>query len=128
MKRLKGPWLVVAAILASVAGGAPLIAQGPPPGGGGGNALVYKLGTFERQGRTFVGIVLRDSVVIDYAVANEDVGQASVVDVSDGKTLYTITVGGEPEGVNLRPDGKVVYVTSEEDGEVFVIDAVTPKL
>ena len=75
MKRLKGPWLVVAAILASVAGGAPLIAQGPPPGGGGGNALVYKLGTFERQGRTFVGIVLRDSVVIDYAVANEDVAR-----------------------------------------------------
>ncbi len=61
-------------------------------------------------------------------VANEDVGQASVVDASDGKALYTIDVGGEPEGVNLRPDGKVVYVTSEEDGEVFVIDAVAPKL
>ena len=28
----------------------------------------------------------------------------------------------------MRPDGKVVYVTSEEDSEVFVIDAVQPKL
>jgi 2-keto-4-pentenoate hydratase/2-oxohepta-3-ene-1,7-dioic acid hydratase in catechol pathway len=30
----------------------------------------FKLGTFERQGRTFVGIVLRDTVVIDLAAAN----------------------------------------------------------
>ena len=61
-------------------------------------------------------------------VANEDVGQASVVNAADGKTLHTIKVGGEPEGVTLRPDGRVVYVTSEEDGEVFVIDAVKPRL
>ena len=30
----------------------------------------FKLGTFERQGRPFVGIVLRESVVIDLAAAN----------------------------------------------------------
>jgi 2-keto-4-pentenoate hydratase/2-oxohepta-3-ene-1,7-dioic acid hydratase in catechol pathway len=30
----------------------------------------FKLGTFERQGQPFVGIVLRESVVIDFAAAN----------------------------------------------------------
>ena len=61
-------------------------------------------------------------------VANEDAGQASVIDVSDGRVIATVTVGGEPEGVDLRPDGKVVYVTSEEDNQVAVIDAATSKL
>lgn len=30
----------------------------------------FKVGTFQREGRTFVGIVLRDSVVIDFAAAS----------------------------------------------------------
>ena len=30
----------------------------------------YKLGTFERQGRPFVGIVLREAVVIDFGAAH----------------------------------------------------------
>ena len=30
----------------------------------------FKVGTFERQGRTFVGVVLRDAVVIDFAAAS----------------------------------------------------------
>jgi 2-keto-4-pentenoate hydratase/2-oxohepta-3-ene-1,7-dioic acid hydratase in catechol pathway len=34
----------------------------------------FKLGTFERQGKTFVGIVLRDSVVVDFAAANAAIG------------------------------------------------------
>jgi hypothetical protein len=29
----------------------------------------YKLGTFERQGKAFVGIVLRDTQVIDFGAA-----------------------------------------------------------
>ena len=33
----------------------------------------FKLGTFERQGRTFVGIVLREAVVIDFAAAHSAV-------------------------------------------------------
>ena len=37
-----------------------LVAQEPP----------FKLGTFEQNGRTFVGIVLKDSVVIDFAQAS----------------------------------------------------------
>jgi YVTN family beta-propeller protein len=61
-------------------------------------------------------------------IANEDVGEASVINVADGKVLGTFRVGGEPEGVDLRPDGQVVYVTSEEDSQVAVIDAVGLKL
>ncbi len=33
-------------------------------------ATAFKLGTFERQGRQFVGIVLRDSVVVDFPAAH----------------------------------------------------------
>ena len=51
-----------------------------------------------------------------------------MINVEDGKVLATFKVGGEPEGVELRPDGQVVYVTSEEDGQVAVIDAVNQKL
>jgi 2-keto-4-pentenoate hydratase/2-oxohepta-3-ene-1,7-dioic acid hydratase in catechol pathway len=35
--------------------------------------VAFKLGTFERDGRTFVGVVLRDSLVVDVARANEAV-------------------------------------------------------
>ena len=31
-------------------------------------------------------------------------------------------VGEEPEGVSVHPDGNHVYVTSEEDGAVYVVD------
>jgi YVTN family beta-propeller protein len=58
---------------------------------------------------------------------NEDTGQASALDPSDGKVLGTVKVGDEPEGVNMRPDGAVVYVTSEEDNKVTVIDTKTLK-
>ena len=51
------PGLAVACVLA----GALTYAQAPPP---------FKLGTFERNGRPFVGIVLRESVVIDFAAAH----------------------------------------------------------
>src|SRR5258706_328506 len=61
-------------------------------------------------------------------VANEDVGQASVVNAENGDVVATVKVGGEPEGVNVSPDGKMVYVTSEEDSAVFVIDAIKPRL
>ena len=36
----------------------------------GGAAVSYKLGTFERAGRQFVGFVLRDTQVVDIAQAN----------------------------------------------------------
>ena len=52
---------VLGATAAAFAACALATAQTPTP---------FKLGTFERQGRTFVGIVLRDTVVIDLAAAN----------------------------------------------------------
>lgn len=39
-------------------------------------------------------------------VANEDVGQLSVIEARDGAPIATIPVGEEPEGVELRPDGR----------------------
>ena len=59
MKRLIAITLAIACI-----GGVLTLAQAPTP---------YKLGTFETQGRTFVGLVLRDSVVVDLAAADKAV-------------------------------------------------------
>ena len=42
-------------------------------------ATPFKLGTFERQGRPFVGVVLRDTVVIDLAAAHAAVQPASTL-------------------------------------------------
>ena len=36
----------------------------------GGPAVPFKLGTFEQNGRAFVGLVLRDTQVVDIAAAN----------------------------------------------------------
>lgn len=49
----------------------------------------FKLGTFERQGRPFVGIVLRDSVVIDLAAAHAAIANpaSSVAAPADMKDL-----------------------------------------
>jgi 2-keto-4-pentenoate hydratase/2-oxohepta-3-ene-1,7-dioic acid hydratase in catechol pathway len=54
--------LIFAALAAGLAAGALVSAQAPTP---------YKLGTFELQGRTFVGIVVRDSLVLDFAAADK---------------------------------------------------------
>ena len=51
-----------AVLVSSLVAGALLQAQAQTP---------FKLGTFERGGRTFVGIVLRESVVIDFAAAHK---------------------------------------------------------
>ena len=53
----------------------------------------FKLGTFERQGRPFVGIVLRESVVIDLAAANTAVTNpaSNVAAPTDMKDLIDAT-------------------------------------
>jgi YVTN family beta-propeller protein len=61
-------------------------------------------------------------------IANEDTGEASVLEVSTAKTVATFEVGGEPEGVTASPDGRFVYVTSEEDNRVSVIETATNRL
>ena len=50
-------------LLAALATAAAAVAQPAAPG-------PFKLGTFERQGRTFVGIVVADTRVIDFAAAH----------------------------------------------------------
>jgi YVTN family beta-propeller protein len=39
--------------------------------------------------------------------------------------LATLTVGGEPSGVAVTPDGRTAYVANADDGTVSVIDAST---
>lgn len=61
-------------------------------------------------------------------VSNEDTAQASIVALRSGQVELSLPVGGEPEGVTARPDGGVVYVTSEADGELAVIDVALRRL
>ena len=58
------PVVVAGALLV----GAPLAAQDPQP---------FKLGTFERAGQSFVGVVLRDALVIDFAAAHAALSSAA---------------------------------------------------
>jgi 2-keto-4-pentenoate hydratase/2-oxohepta-3-ene-1,7-dioic acid hydratase in catechol pathway len=58
------------------------------------NGEPYKLGTFSIDGRTTVGVVLRDSIVVDLAAANRDyesknASAAKVTAPSDMKDLIT---------------------------------------
>jgi YVTN family beta-propeller protein len=55
-------------------------------------------------------------------VSNEETAEMSVLDLEAGKILRRVKVGNEPEGVTVRPDGKVVYVTCEEDNQVVAVD------
>jgi 2-keto-4-pentenoate hydratase/2-oxohepta-3-ene-1,7-dioic acid hydratase in catechol pathway len=66
----------------AICGGAALaVAQGA--------ATPFKLGTFERQGKPLVGIVLRESIVLDFAAANAAPGMpaSKVAAPSDMKDL-----------------------------------------
>jgi YVTN family beta-propeller protein len=56
-------------------------------------------------------------------VASEDSGHAVVLDVASGRTVASIEVGGDPEGVGITSKGgRRAYITSEDDNEVSVID------
>jgi YVTN family beta-propeller protein len=63
-----------------------------------------------------------DRVAGGLVVSNEETGEASFVDLAAGRVTRRIAVGDEPEGVTARPDGKVVYVTSEAENRVTAID------
>ena len=58
---------VVLSVLIALAGPAPIVAQSGP---GAMPAEPFKVGTFEIHGVPHIGIVLRDSVVVDLEVAN----------------------------------------------------------
>ena len=60
---------IVGLLVACGVAGSLVGAQAPTP---------YKLGTFERDGRTFVGVVLRESLVIDFATAHAAIPASSL--------------------------------------------------
>jgi 2-keto-4-pentenoate hydratase/2-oxohepta-3-ene-1,7-dioic acid hydratase in catechol pathway len=66
-------------LILSVAAAVPARAQNQP----------FKLGTFERNGRPFVGIVLRDTLVIDFAAAHAAIrtGNTTISAPTDMKDL-----------------------------------------
>ena len=61
-------------------------------------------------------------------VSNEDSGQLSALDVTEGSLRVTVPVGTEPEGVAVSPDNRIVYVTCETSNAVYVVDAHTMKV
>ena len=52
----------------------------------------------------------------------------TVVDIEAARIVRSVKVGAQPEGVTVSPDGRAIYVTSEENNEVDVIDAATFRL
>ena len=60
--------------------------------------------------------------------ANEDAGNASIIDPISGKVLASLVVGPEPEAVTVSPDGRWVYVTGETSNTISVIDMRTEKV
>jgi YVTN family beta-propeller protein len=53
-------------------------------------------------------------------VASEDTGQLIAIG-TNGRTVASLTVGDEPEGVAISPDGAVVLATSEADHSVAIV-------
>src|SRR5438445_6851152 len=78
----------------------------------------FKLGTFQIQNRTFVGIVLRDSVVVDFAAASRAIAPASKVMLpADMKDLIARYESGlrdrivqVVQSMNARTGGRPGYV------------------
>src|SRR5256712_223034 len=78
----------------------------------------FKLGTFEIRARTFVGIVLRDSVVVDFAAASRAITPASKVALpADMKDLIARYDSGlrdriiqVVQNVNARTGARPAYV------------------
>jgi len=68
MRRVRNALFVLLAAM-SVSGGVSIQAQG---GGAGAVAEPFKLGTFRTTGQPFVGIVLRDSLIVDAGAANAE--------------------------------------------------------
>lgn len=56
-------------------------------------------------------------------VVNEASGNISVIDTAVNKVADTITVEGNPKGIALSPDGKILYVTLGDQNSVAVVDA-----
>src|SRR6185295_337599 len=76
------------------------------------NGEPYKLGTFSIDGRTSVGVVLRDSIVVDLAAANRDyetknASAAKVPAPADMKDLIARYDGGVSQRIKQIVAGLV---------------------
>ena len=80
-----------------------LSAQAPAP---------FKLGTFQLQNRTFIGIVVRDTQVIDFAAADSVIGRGRVAAPADMKQL----IERYDAGVRDRIYAVLKAVTSSQGG------------
>ena len=61
-------------------------------------------------------------------MSNSETNEVFVIDVGAGSVKKKIAVGAEPQGVAVRPDGKVVYVATHGADEVSAIDPKTVTL
>src|SRR5205807_8432954 len=61
-------------------------------------------------------------------VSNEEIAHASAIDIASGKTLFSTSVGVEPEGLGITRDGTKLYGTAEANNTVSVLDAKTGRL
>jgi len=95
------------AVAATCAGllavGVILNAQAPAP---------FKLGTFQLQNRTFIGIVVRDTQVIDFAAADSVIGRGRDAAPADMKQLIERYDAGVRE--------RIYAVVNEERKEAYV--------
>ncbi|MEP7295078.1 MAG: PQQ-dependent catabolism-associated beta-propeller protein [Burkholderiales bacterium] len=60
-------------------------------------------------------------------LACSDAGVADLIDPATGKSLRRIPLGDDPEAFDLSPDGKTIYVSSEDDASAVFVDAATGK-
>jgi YVTN family beta-propeller protein len=61
-------------------------------------------------------------------VANLGAGNASVINIAEGKKLTDLAAGRGTEGIALTPDGGEVWISSREANQLHVYDAVNGKL
>lgn len=60
-------------------------------------------------------------------LACSDSGVADVIDPATNTSLRRIPLGDDPEAFDISPDGKTIYVSSEDDAAVVFIEAATGK-
>ncbi|KKH49928.1 PKD domain-containing protein [Methanosarcina sp. 1.H.A.2.2] len=58
-------------------------------------------------------------------IANEESNNISVIDTTTNKVTATISVGSNPIGVAINPDGTKIYVVNSHSNDVSIIDTAT---
>jgi YVTN family beta-propeller protein len=58
-------------------------------------------------------------------ITNYGSGTLSVIDTATDAVVATVPVGAQPFGVAIHPSGQKVYVTTQGDSSVWVVDAPT---